>query len=200
MKILFVNGCVRGAQSRTLEIASHFLTQLKKRRPDAEVSVADLDALALRPLTGQTLALRETQSRARNWDDPMFAEARRFAQADAIVIAAPFWEGTFPAALHTYIEHICVAGLTFRYGDHGEQIGLCRAARTIFITTKGGIFSTAGAQENDLADRFLRINLKMLGVPRFDQIAAEGMDIDGIDVPALMRRAKEDAEALARTF
>lgn len=200
MKILFVNGCVRGAQSRTLEIASHFLTQLKKRRPDAEISIADLDALALRPLTGQTLALREAQGRAGSWEDPMFAEARRFAQADAIVIAAPFWEGTFPAALHTYIEHICVAGLTFRYGDHGEQIGLCRAARAVFVTTKGGIFSTSGARESDLADRFLRINLRMLGIPRFDQVTAEGMDIDGIDVPALMRQAKADADALVRTF
>ena len=124
MKVLFVNGCIRSTQSRTLAIADHFLAQLKKRRPDAEVSVADLDALGLRPLTTLTLAAWDARIAAQAWDDPMFAEARRFAQADVIVIAAPFWEGTFPAALHTYIEHICVTGLTFRYGDRGEAIGL----------------------------------------------------------------------------
>lgn len=200
MKVLFVNGCIRSTQSRTLAIADHFLAQLKKRRPDAEVSVADLDALGLHPLTTLTLAARDARIAAQAWDDPMFAEARRFAQADVIVIAAPFWEGTFPAALHTYIEHICVTGLTFRYGDRGEAIGLCRARRAVFINTKGGIYAHGPAQQADLAAQFLRVNLAMLGVPRLDTVTAEGLDIDGMDVPALLRRAKEDADALAATF
>ena len=40
----------------------------------------------------------------------------------------------------------------------------------------------------------------MLGVPQLDTVTAEGLDIDGMDVPALLRRAKEDADALAATF
>ena len=40
----------------------------------------------------------------------------------------------------------------------------------------------------------------MLGVPQLDTVTAEGLDIDGMDVPALLRRAKEDADALATTF
>lgn len=200
MKVLFINGCLRGAQSRTLEIAEHFLTQLKKRRADAEISVADLDRLRLLPLFTDTLAARDARSKEHDWNDPIFAEARRFQQADLIVIAAPFWEGTFPAALHTYIEHVCVTGLTFRYGDKGEQIGMCTAERAVFFTTRGGIYSSGPLEADDYAESFLRTNLRMLGVPRLDTVAAEGLDIIGMDVPALMRRAKAQAEALVKTF
>ena len=197
MHLLFVDGCIRGAQSRTRVLAQTFLDTLTVLRPDCTVETADLNALRLVPLYGDTLAARDAAVSQQDWSNPWFAEAVRFQKADRIVIAAPFWEGTFPAALHTYIEHICAAGLTFRYGEHGEQIGLCQASRAAFFGTKGGIYSQGPAREDDFAARFLRTNLRMLAIPQLDVIEAEGLDIDGNDVPAILEEAAARARALA---
>ena len=197
MHLLFVDGCIRGAQSRTRVLAQTFLDTLTVLRPDCTVETAALNALRLVPLYGDTLAARDAAVSQQDWSNPWFAEAVRFQKADRIVIAAPFWEGTFPAALHTYIEHICAAGLTFRYGEHGEQIGLCQASRAAFFGTKGGIYSQGPAREDDFAARFLRTNLRMLGIPQLDVIEAEGLDIDGNDVAAILEEAAARARALA---
>lgn len=197
MRVLFVDGCIRGAQSRTRLLAQTFLDTLTARKPGCTVETADLNVLRLVPLFGDTLAARDAAVAKRDWTSPWFAQAVQFQQADLIVIAAPFWEGTFPAALHTYIEHICAAGLTFKYAEDGSQIGLCRAERAVFFGTKGGIYSQGPAREDDFAARFLRTNLRMLGIPKLDVVEAEGLDIDGMDVAAILEDAKRQARALA---
>ena len=108
-----------------------------------------------------------------------------------------FWEGIFPAAMHTYIEHICAAGLTFKYGEDGSQLGLCKAKHAVFFGTKGGIYSQGAAREDDFAARFLKTNLRMLGIPELDVVEAEGLDIDGADVEGILEQAKNQARAVA---
>jgi len=41
-KILFVNACVRGEQSRTLNIARRFLEEYKKQNPEDSITQLDL--------------------------------------------------------------------------------------------------------------------------------------------------------------
>ncbi len=197
MRVLFVDGCIRGAQSRTRMLAQTFLDTLTARKPECTVEIADLNTLRLVPLFGDTLAERDAAVAKQDWTNPWFAQAVQFQQADLIVLAAPFWEGTFPAAMHTYIEHICAAGLTFKYGEDGSQIGLCKAKHAVFFGTKGGIYSQGAAREDDFAARFLKTNLRMLGIPELDVVEAEGLDIDGADVEGILEQAKNQARAVA---
>ncbi len=197
MKILFVNGCIRGAQSRTLELAHHFLHTYRKHHPDAVLETADLNQLRLTPLYEDTLAARNAASGS--WDSPMFALAQQFRTADLIVLAAPFWEGTFPAAMHTYLEHICVTGLTFDCTDAG-YVGLCKAEQAVFVTTRGGIYEHGPATSDDHAAPFLQSMLRMLGIRTLHTIAAEGLDIEGFDAASAMEDASRNAEALARSL
>lgn len=74
------------------------------------------------------------------FDDPMFRYAKQFANADEIVVAAPFWDLSFPAKLKIYLEQIAVAGITFRY-TNGRPTGLCKAKKLTYITTSGGPIS-----------------------------------------------------------
>ena len=67
----------------------------------------------------------------------------------------------------------------------------------MFFGTKGGIYSQGPAREDDFAARFLRTNLRMLGIPQLDVIEAEGLDIDGNDVAASLEEAAARARALA---
>ena len=61
----------------------------------------------------------------------MFSLAKEFAIADTIVIAAPYYDLSFPAMLKQYFEQINVLGVTFTYSDSGIPEGLCKARRSI---------------------------------------------------------------------
>ncbi|MGM9552292.1 MAG: NAD(P)H-dependent oxidoreductase [Clostridia bacterium] len=108
-KTLFVNACVR-ENSRTLELARYMLDKL-----NGEICEINLEKENLKPLDSDMLKKREQLTNENNFCDNMFNYAKNFASADTIVIAAPYWDLSFPALLKIYLEQITVSGITFRY-------------------------------------------------------------------------------------
>ena len=145
MKLLFVNGCVR-ENSRTLELARHLLTLLSADLAgsgdfieSSPLVVEELD-LATLNLTGhsrESLVGRDKLLQNRDFHHQMFDYAHQFASADVIVVAAPYWDLSFPAIVKTYIENICVSGITFDY-EGAAPVGMCRAKKLYYVTTAGG--------------------------------------------------------------
>ena len=132
--ILFVNACVREG-SRTRRLAERLLE--KREGPVEEVR---LDEVRFPVADEAFLDRRDRLTRERKFDDPLFALARQFAAADEIVIAAPCWDLSFPAALKQYLEQVNAVGVTFRYTQKGVPETLCRARRLTYVTTVGGPF------------------------------------------------------------
>ena len=106
--ILFINACVR-KESRTKELADIVLSKLK-----GNIAEVNLEKENLQPLNLERLNYRSDLIGKRDFSDPIFDKARQFAAADTIVIAAPFWDFSFPAMLKIYIENINVVGLLLR--------------------------------------------------------------------------------------
>lgn len=131
MNVLFVNACVR-EQSRTLLLERHLLSRLPAQI--CEIRLEDMD---LKPLTKHSLAKRDELLREGKWEDPSLHYARQFADADCIVIAAPYWDLGFPALLKIYLETVTVSGITFCY-EESRPRGLCKARKLYYITTAGG--------------------------------------------------------------
>ena len=177
--ILFVNGCVR-ENSRTLELAQAVL----EKESDA-VEEVRLYPDGPNGLNAETLRLRDALLTNQELDHPMFRWARQFAEAETIVIAAPYWDLAFPAKVRAYLEEVTVSGITFRYGENGIPQGLCRAKRLIYVTTAGGpIFQNYGFEYiKALAQGFY-------GIPNVSIVKAEGLDIHGADPEAIMAQAK----------
>lgn len=194
--LLFVEACVRGPQSRTLRLAERFLRGV----PDATVQTRSLPHSPLAPLKADTLALRDQLSAQNAFDDPFFAPARQFQAADAIILAAPYWDLSFPSLLRAYLEHICVTGITFHYTPEGQAVGDCRARRLVFVTTRGGVPDPATPALSDFAQPYLRSLCALLGIARFDCLSAQGLDILGNDAEALLCAAERQADALADAF
>ena len=121
--LLFINACVR-AESRTKRLADCLLTALHE--PVTELRLEDVSFLRV---DEAFLQKRDQLLAAQELDHPMFDLARQFAAADTIVLAAPFWDLSFPAALKAYLEQINVVGVTFRYSPEGIPQGLCRAKK-----------------------------------------------------------------------
>ena len=137
--ILFINACMRGEEvSRTWRLAQAFLEACRKQNPDFVIKERNVLEADLPVLTG-ALAEKRDQTFRENPQDPMFDVAYEMAAADLVVIAAPYWDLTFPAALKVYLEWCSILGITFHYTQEGKQEGLCRAEKLVYITTAGGI-------------------------------------------------------------
>lgn len=178
-QILFINACVR-ENSRTLVLAKEVLNQLSGKI--AEVNLADEK---IKPLDRELLSKRDGLVGGNDFSDGMFKYAKDFANADTIVMAAPYWDLMFPALLKIYLEQITVSGITFRYID-GVPHGLCRAKRMIYVTTAGGpIYMNFGFEYvKALAETFF-------GIEEVLFFKAEGLDIIGADIEGIMREARD---------
>lgn len=138
MTILFVNACVRGAESETLKLCKSALETLGKKYPEATIKEVNLMLDNPQGLTAETLEKRNTLRAAGDYSDPMFDYAKDFAAADKIIIGAPYWDLSFPAILKIYFEQICVVDITFMYTEDGHPKGLCKADELLYISTVGG--------------------------------------------------------------
>ena len=178
--ILFINACVR-KESRTKALAEYVLSQRKEAYEEV-----DLNAVAFPVVDERFLNRRDRLIDERAFGDPVFDLARQFAEADEIVIAAPFWDLSFPAAVKQYFEQINVRGITFFYTPEGIPSGLCRAKRLTYVTTAGGDF----VPEEYGAGYVKALAQSFYGIPEFRLLKAAGLDIIGADVDAIMDSAK----------
>ena len=137
-QLLWVNACMRGkGVSRTDDLCRVFLREWKKRNPEGRVVERDLTGGGLPLLTGALAVERDKAVAEGQMDSPLLEIAQEFAQADCVVIGAPYWDLSFPAVLKVYLEWASTVDVTFHYPD-GKQEGMCRADKLLYITTGGG--------------------------------------------------------------
>ena len=118
----------------------------------------------------------------------MFEHAKLFSGAEKIVIAAPYWDYSFPALLKIYIEQLCVMGLTFTYSDEGVPVSLCRLEELVYITTAGGFIP----ERNYGYDYVREVFTGFFGAKKCRYIKAEGLDIIGSDPDEILSLAEKD--------
>lgn len=179
--ILYINACVR-KESRTKRLAEKLLEKLD--RPFEEVR---LEEIAFSVSNEEYLKLRDRLLSEGDFRNALFALARQFSEAETVVIAAPYWDLSFPAMLKQYLERICVVGVTFKYSQEGVPISLCRAKRLFYVTTAGGDFvpdEYGFGYVKALAQNYF-------GIQDVRKIEAHGLDIVGADVNAIMSAAEE---------
>ncbi len=184
--ILYVNACVR-KNSRTKLLAEKLLASLG--RPIEEVRLEEISF----PVFNEAFNDRRDRLIAQgDFQDPLFDLARQFSEADTIVIAAPYWDLSFPAMLKQYLEQITVVGLTFKYSEEGVPVSLCRAKRLFYVTTAGGNYVP-----DDYGFGYVKALVQSYyAIPDVRKIEADGLDIVGADVDAIMAEAEEALNAM----
>lgn len=181
--MLVIDCCIRGDESATRQYYRSYLGTLPA---DTEIEILELSGLGLDYLDLHTLEKRSILIEKGDFSDEMFDLARQFRDADEILIAAPFWDLSFPALLKVYFEQICVTGLTFAYTDTGAE-GLCKARQLLFFSTCGGF--TGG---HHLGYEYVVSLAAMLGITNCAPYIIEGLDIDPL------RRSELVADAIAK--
>lgn len=179
-KILFINACIRPG-SRTLELAKCVLSCL-----EGSVEEVCLEKENIKPLNAKSLDYRQELLAAERFDDPMLRYACQFKEADTIVIAAPYYDLSFPAALKNYLEAVATVGLTFYYDPQENPQTLCKARQLYYICTAGGPFLP------DFGFQYVKTLLETFyHVPEAHCFYAEKLDLLGSDPEAILAQAKE---------
>ena len=174
---LYINCCVR-EESRTNKLAQAVLKKL-----GGEVNELKLYDKTLRPVDKETLSFRTALIEKGDYSDSIFEYAKQFAAADEIVIAAPYWDLSFPSMLKIYFENIYITGIVSEYDQNGMPHGLCQAKRLIYVTTAGGPYDPTysyGYVES-LAKGFF-------GIPETLLFKAEMLDVEESNVEEILNR------------
>ena len=180
---LFINACVR-KNSRTRRLAETHMGG--DRQAWKEVY---LPAIDFPKVDEAFLTWRDACIHSGDYSSPVFDLAKDFAAAEEIVVAAPFWDLSFPSTLKQYFEQICVLGITFIYTEDGQPRGLRRAKKLTYVTTAGGPVYSA-----DYGYGYVRALATIFyGIGQTRLIKAENLDILGADVEALLKAAMEEA-------
>ena len=194
-KLLFIDACVNRGISRTEQLAQALLKEMNQNG-EYEIETLNLEDEDLKLFTGKESALRESLTRAGNFEGPLLIYAKQFAAADRIVVAAPYWDFSFPARMKCYLEQICVTGLTFTFSSKGIPGGLCHADSLHYVTTSGGSIG-----ELNLGYEYLEKLCKVYyGINETVCYTAEGLDIEGNSVEEIMKEAEEKAVQKYRKF
>jgi FMN-dependent NADH-azoreductase len=155
-----------------------FVDRWLDHEPDAVVVRRDLAATALphagldllsgwmTPADQRSPAQTEAVARSRQLIDELFA-------ADVVVIGAPMYNFSIPSTLKAWIDHVAIAGQTFRYNEQGRPEGLVTGKRVMIIASRGGIYSEGPMVAFNHQDPYLRAVLGLLGMTDLTVVGVE---------------------------
>ena len=189
--LLYVDCCIRREASRTRKLAEAFLNNLPKGWTVEKVTLMDEPLL---PLMEGFFWQRDRLLQAGDLRHRRFDYAWQFQRADAILIAAPFYDLSVPALLKVYIENVSVDGITFECDENGLR-GACRATSMTFLTSRGGFYE---GSPDEMGSRYMEALCRFFGTGVYRCIAADGVDMDPAKTPAILQAACERAAQAAR--
>ena len=184
--LLYIDGTVR-SESRTKELADYLAAKI-----GGNIEYLRLSEENILPMDLKTLCEREKLCQNKDFDDPYFKYAVQLASADEIILAAPYWDLSFPSAVKAYLERVCIVGLTFYYSNQGIPVGMCKGKKLYYVTTAGGTIT-------DEAYGFGYVKALaqgMFGIDDVLMIKAENLDVFGSDVSKIMSEAKGKIDEL----
>lgn len=134
-KILFINSCYNYEKSRTLYLANKIFEKfdIDSKFDFEEIKLKDLHLL---PLSEDRLKIRFDLTNKHLFDIDMLTYSKKILSADIVVVAAPFYDFSYPSILKLFIENISMPNLMYSYTKDGFE-GYARGRKFIYITTRG---------------------------------------------------------------
>ena len=189
-KIFYVDACLRTG-SNTKKIADAIIAKLAERY--------EIETVRLSENTFPIVNNDILNDRANGIVPEEYVEmAKKLADADRLVIAAPFWDMSFPSALKVFLENMSLFNVTFGSNEK-ECYGLCKAEKVLYITTRGMNINTGDALEQ--ATPYIKAIGKLWGLGELQVISAQNMDYSTEEQKAeKVRNAIEEGLQLIEEF
>ncbi len=179
MKILHLDSSVAGEKSVSRPLSKEAAEKLKSLHPGAEYTYRDLvkDSLnhyeaVLRLHGAEPAHLSPAEQKELEVGKTILAE---FLATDVVVIGAPMYNFSVPSQLKAWVDLICVAGSTFKYGANGPE-GLCGGKKVVILSSRGGLYGPGSPFEPfDHQQKFLKDVFTFLGITDITIITVEGV-------------------------
>lgn len=154
------------AESRTKRILKAALEELEGKY---EIEILDVDELGFQPLSRDIFNKRCSGE----VDEKAIVTATKVAAADRIVVAAPFWDMNFPAALKAFFENLSLYNITF--ADNGKTcFGLCKCKHLLYITTRG--MDIADGDYREQGSTYLKALSSLWSLGEVTTVSAHNLD------------------------
>jgi len=190
-RILRLDASANPTESNSQKLGDYLIRQLKQANPAVETRTRnlnqDLSFIDSNWIAANFTAIEERsddQSARLEFSDQLIAELN---WADHIVLTTPMYNFGVPATLKAWIDLICRAGITFRYGANGAE-GLLKGKRVDIVITTGGAPLHSPV---DFASGYLRQVFAFIGI---DDVSIIGADQMNVDAQASFARATAQIE------
>ena len=190
-KMLYIDACIRGNSSRTRRIADPIVRILEEKYAIERFILNDMSL---------EIVQKDLIHKRLNGDiDPaVLTWAETVRDADRIVIAAPFWDMSIPAALKNFFELCSILDVTFKTNDR-TCYGNCKAKKLLYITTRGMDIATGDPLEQ--ATPYLKALSWLWGIGPLEVIAAKNMDyVSAEEIEKKIETAIQEGIACANSF
>lgn len=186
-QILRLDASANSGDSSSRQLGDYLVTQLEQHNPGVQILQRDLNR-ELSFIDDQWIAANFTDSAARTTtqserlvlSDQLIDELK---WADHIVLTTPMYNFGVPATLKAWIDLVCRAGITFRYGANGPE-GLLTGKTMEIIITTGGV---PLASPVDFVSGYLKQVFGFIGIEDVKFVGADQMNVDS---EASFNRAK----------
>jgi FMN-dependent NADH-azoreductase len=196
--LLHLDASARGATSLSRRLSREYADAWLMGNPAGQVVYRDLVLEPLPLLTdswvsaafsepgGHDAAARFALSRS----DALVDE---LTSADVVVIGAPVYNFSVPAALKAWIDLVARVGRTFRYGEAGP-VGLLSGTKVVVVATSGSGPEALAAMGMDHHASYLRGFFAFLGLTDVEVVSAFGA------VPEVLEQTTAAATERLRTL
>ena len=177
-QILRLDASANPAESDSQKLGDHLIRQLKQANPGMETRNRNLNQ-DLSFIDSNWIAANFTAREDRNADQSARLEfsdqlITELNWADHIVLTTPMYNFGVPATLKAWIDMVCRAGVTFRYGANGAE-GLLKGKRVDIVVTTGGAPLHSPV---DFVSGYLKQVFAFIGIDDVNIIGADQMSVD----------------------
>ena len=182
VRVLRIDASARHDGSVTRQLTGEFMAQLRQRNADLQIQQLDLAKNKLPFIDEAWIGANFTQPEQRTAEQRQILAlsdrlVKQLQTADILVIGAPLYNFSVPAALKAWIDLVARVGLTFRYTSNGP-VGLLANKKVYLILASGG---TPIGGAIDFASGYLRRVLGFLGIRDVELIGAERLNVNEPD-------------------
>lgn len=193
-KFLVIKSSILAANSRSNQLVDFFTSKINADITERDVAANpiphfDLEAEIASRGTPET----EAQKQALALSDSLVAELKAH---DVLVFGVPMYDLNIPSQLKAYLDNVCRAGVTFRYGPNGAE-GLVTGKKAIVVLTYGGQYKGTNI---DITRLYMQTVLGFLGITDVEFVAAEGLNVNPELCQTEMDNAKVKLAELAATL
>jgi FMN-dependent NADH-azoreductase len=202
MQLLHIDSSVLGPTSASRALSTEIVTKQLALHPGLQVTRRDLAADAALHLSPGHLAAWQGQQLEDNSLDDDLAKGSAYLDellgSDIIVIGAPMYNFSIPSQLKAWIDRVCIAGKTFRYGANGPEGLLSKDKRAFIASSRGNVYSPgspAAALEHH--ESYLIGVLAFIGLTNVTVVRAEGLAFGAEAKEAAMSKARAHIASMA---